>query len=188
MHIQLQSVVNEFRDASERLQRLVLDASGELWSQRLQADRWSVAECVAHLILTGKAYIPLLERAIDEGRERGRGARRRYRRDPMGWLLWRTMGPPVRFRVRTSAPFIPTATAPATELVGEFERLQAAQIACVEAADGLRLERLWIQSPFNPRGKYNLYAALSILPRHQHRHLWQAEEVLRSHSGRIAGN
>ena len=32
-------------------------------------------------------------------------------------------------------------------------------------------------SPFNARMRYNLYAGFSTLPRHQHRHLQQAERV-----------
>ena len=39
------------------------------------------------------------------------------------------------------------------------------------------LGRLWIISPFDARIRYNAYACLTILPRHQHRHLWQAEQV-----------
>jgi hypothetical protein len=35
-----------------------------------------------------------------------------------------------------------------------------------------------IGSPFNTRVKYNVFSALSVLPRHQHRHLWQAEQTL----------
>jgi len=45
-------------------------------------------------------------------------------------------------------------------------------------ADGLPVDRIRIASPFDARLKYSLYAALTILPRHQHRHLWQAERVL----------
>ncbi len=86
-------------------------------------------------------------------------------------------GPPVRARVQTAAPFIPPSTAPPGELVAEFDRWQAAQVSCVAAADGLALERLSISSPFVGRLRYNLYACLTILPRHQHRHLWQAEQV-----------
>ena len=35
-----------------------------------------------------------------------------------------------------------------------------------------------IVSPFDGRLRYNLYSCLTILPAHQHRHLWQAERVL----------
>jgi DinB family protein len=59
-----------------------------------------------------------------------------------------------------------------------FDRLQAELVRCVQQPDGLRLEAIRITSPFNARLRYNLYACLTIRPRHQHRHLWQAEQVL----------
>jgi len=39
------------------------------------------------------------------------------------------------------------------------------------------LSQVRVTSPFNARVRYNLYACFTILPRHQHRHLWQAERV-----------
>ena len=42
-------------------------------------------------------------------------------------------------------------------------------------ADGLPLDRILVESPFDARVRYNLYSALVMLPRHQHRHLDQAE-------------
>ncbi len=44
-------------------------------------------------------------------------------------------------------------------------------------ADGFPLGRLWIISPFDPRIRYNAYACLTILPAHQHRRLWRAEQA-----------
>ena len=58
----------------------------------------------------------------------------------------------------------------------------------MRAARGLPIGRVGVVSPFNGRMKYNLFAALSILARHQHRHLWQAEQATRQVSGRtLAG-
>src|SRR2546425_3586757 len=99
----------------------------------------------------------------------------RYRRDPIGWLLWATMGPPVRFRIKTIARFLPSSVAAPELLVQEFDRLQAAQLDCLAQADGLPLSQVRVTSPFNARVRYNLYSCLTILPRHQHRHLWQSE-------------
>src|SRR2546425_3571181 len=98
----------------------------------------------------------------------------RYRRDPIGWLLWATMGPPVRVRLKTMARFLPSSLAAPALLVQEFDRLQAAQLDCLAHADGLPLSRVRVTSPFNAHVRYNVYACFSILPRHQHRHLWQA--------------
>jgi hypothetical protein len=136
-----------------------------------------MAECVGHLNLTAEAYLPLLLDALERARRLSLPAPKRYRRDPIGWILWRTQGPPVRHRLKTIAQFVPRSNQPRAELLAEFERLQDAQISCVYRANGLPLGKVWIRSPFDPRIRYNTYACLTILPRHQHRHLWQAEQV-----------
>jgi hypothetical protein len=177
MHSQLRTITAEFDSAQVRLHELVRRVPEPHWYQRPEPDRWSMSECVAHLNLTSEASVPLLQAAIEQGRSSGRSAPARYHRDPVGWLLWRTQGPPVRHRVKTTAPFIPRGGLPLDRLVAEFDRWQQVLVACVGAADGLDLGRLWIRSPFNRRIRYNAYACLSILPRHQHRHLWQAEQV-----------
>ena len=178
MHQQLSAIKDELEAAQGRLHRLAAAAPEPLWSRRPDPARWSMAECVAHLNLTSAAYLPLLQAALDRGRQLGGPPPRRYRRDPVGWLLWRMAGPPVRYRTRTAAPFVPMDVTSVPELVAEFDRWQVAQLACLATADGLQLGRLWITSPFDRRVRYNLYSCLSILPRHQHRHLWQAEQAL----------
>jgi hypothetical protein len=172
----MQAVVEEFESASNRLRALRDARPASTWGERLSADRWSVGECVAHLNLTSAAYLPLLRRGIDEARRSGHAAPARYRRDLLGWLLWRSMGPPVKRKFATTAPFVPRAGQSPDDLVAEFERLQLEQITLAREADGLPIDRVKIASPFNTRLRYNLYAAFSILPRHQHRHLWQAEQ------------
>lgn len=178
MHPQLQQIADELAAAEARLRRLATVVPPGRWLTRADPDRWSVAECVAHLNLTARAYLPLIRRATAEARALGGRAPARYRRDPVGWLLWRLAGPPVRHRVRTTAPFIPEAMRSEAGLVEAFVELQAEQVAAVHAADGLPLGRVRVTSPFDPRVRYNLYSCLSILAPHQERHLWQAERVL----------
>jgi hypothetical protein len=89
------------------------------------------------------------------------------------------MPPPVRMmRTKASARFIPGSNLPAAELRARFDGLQLELLEITASADGLPIDRTFIPSPVDPRAKYNLFAALGILPRHQHRHLWQAETSL----------
>ena len=178
MHPQLEAVRQELDDAEARLDRLAAKVLPEWWQRRPDPARWSIAECVAHLNLTAEAYLPLLREALERARALGTPPPRRYRRDFTGWVLWRTAGPPVRARVRTTARFVPTSLAPPAELLAAFRRYQEEQRDAVRQADGLPLGAVRITSPFNARFRYNAYACLTILPRHQHRHLWQAERVL----------
>jgi DinB superfamily len=180
MHPQLQAVVDEFEHAQIRLRSLARAVPEEAWPRRPDQGRWSVAECVSHINLTSAAYVPLLRKSITNGRLLDGPSPERHRRDVVGWLLWKTAGPPVRLRVKTTALFIPQGTGAPLELINEFDRLAKEQIACVREADGLPLGRIKVTSPFNARLKYNLFACLTILPRHQHRHLWQAEQAWRA--------
>lgn len=174
MHPQLAAVTDEFAAASTHLHELAARIPPDQWTRRPDPTKWSAAECVEHLNLTSRAFIPLLERAIDEARRLGAPAPARYRRDPMGWLLWKTMPPPVRLRMPTAASFVPGADRPPAELLAEFDRLQEEQVRLTRAADGLPIHRIKVPSPFAPGTSYNAFSALTILPRHQERHIWQA--------------
>lgn len=177
MHPQLQAIADEFRAAQRRLHRLAHDVPDERWAVRPAPERWSPAECVEHLNLTAEAFLPPLREAIEEGRRNGIEGTGPYRRDPIGWLLWKVMPPPVRRMRKTGAAFVPTAGRSPTEIRARFDALQQQQIDCLASADGLDLQRLKLRSPFDGRVHYNLYSALSILPRHQERHIWQAERA-----------
>ena len=183
MNPQLQALVDDFGSARERLHRLAATVPAERWAQRPAEGSWSVAECVAHLNLTSKAYVGPLREALTRGRAEGGAAPARYRRDLLGWLIWRAVRPETRMKAKTAAAFVPTANASPAELVAEFDRLQDEQVELTRLADGLPLGRLKIVSPFGPGLKYNVYSALTILPAHQHRHLQQAERAWQSLSG-----
>ena len=177
MHPQLQALADEFHFATARLRALRRAVPAGRWSVRRDPARWSVAECVVHLNLTGQAYEEILRAALAGVPRPMTPFTGRYRRDLFGWLLWKSQPPPVRVRTKTIARFIPESTAPAAELVAEFERLQEVQLGYLRAADGLPLNEIRVASPFNAKIRYNLYSCFSILPAHQHRHLWQAEQV-----------
>ena len=179
MHEQLSALRAEFEAARRHLHELAAAVPDEQWTHRPAPEHWSIGECVAHLTLTAAEYEPIVEHALADARRIGGPPPVRYRRDPIGWLLWRTMGPPVRFKVKTTAAFVPSGSVPKPRALAEFDRWQDAQVRWVEACDGLPIDKVRIRSPFNARVRYNLFACLTILPRHQERHVWQAWQAAR---------
>lgn len=177
MHPQLQDLAGQFTSARERLHRLAATVPADRWARRPPSGGWSPAECVAHLNLTSRVFVPQLREAIARARARGGPAPARYRRGLIGWLLLRAVAPGKGMKVRTAPSFVPEATAPAAELAAEFDRLQEEQMDLLRQADGLPIDRIKVVSPFDKRVKYNAFAALGILPAHQHRHLLQAEQA-----------
>jgi hypothetical protein len=174
---QLEEIAAEFESASVRLRDLQRRLDPGAWNRRPAPEQWSPAECVAHLNLTASAMLPLLRQGLENARRLQRTAGARYRRDLMGWLLWRATSAPGRFKSKTIPAFVPSSGRPIAEVVAEFDRLQAEQIALTRQAEGLPIDRVKIVSPFNASVRYNVFSALSILSRHEHRHLWQAEQA-----------
>jgi hypothetical protein len=183
LHPQLAEVVGSLDEASSRLRRLAGELPPERWSARRDPDRWSVAECVAHLNLTSRAYLPLLMEALAEARAINAPIPERYRRDVRGWLIARMAGPMPGLgrlrvgRMRTPVAFVPEGELPRERVLAEFEGLQEELAALVREGNGLPLGRVQVVSPFDARMRYTLWSAFTILPAHEHRHLEQAERV-----------
>lgn len=182
MQDQLSKIIEQFEAARQRVDRLAVATTERRWVMRRDPKRWSVAECIAHLNLTARAYLPLLHAALEQHPPH-LSPSVRYRRDPVGWVIGMAAGPlpgigSVRFgRTRTPAAFVPAGDLSRERTHAEFNTLQGEQIALTKAAKGRPLNDMRIVSPFDPRISYNAYSCLVLLPRHQLRHIGQAEHV-----------
>ena len=177
MNRQLTAVVRDLEAAQERLDRLARDTHSRMWNTRPAPERWSPAECVAHLNLSSAAILPVVRAGIDSARTQP-GRASHYRRDVAGWLVSHLIAPSRGVKLRTAARFVPAPEHEVPALLREFAGWQAELAACARAADGLPIDQVTVTSPFDARLSYNLYAALTLVPRHQHRHLLQAERAV----------
>lgn len=183
MQAQLAKLVAGLDHAQARLDRLADAVPEDRWGKRSDPLRWSVAECIAHLNLTGEAYIPRIRKAIEQARALPRIGERKYRRDPIGWLFGMMVGPlpsigRVRIgRVKTTPAFVPSGDQPRQLLLAEFKRVQLGLTSMVKESDGLAIDKVSIISPFGEKIRYSCYSALVLLPRHEERHIQQAELV-----------
>ena len=174
---QLSAIVQDLQAVQQRLRQLHGWLPHEAWSQPPSPGRWSPAECVAHLNLTSHAMLPLLHEGLRKAGRSPIGPPARYRRDIVGWLIWKLMAPANGLKTQTIQAFVPAGDESPEMAMTEFTRLQAQIIACVREADGLPIDRVTLRSPFDGRVKCNLYAAMTLIPRHQHRHALQAERA-----------
>lgn len=183
MQSQLAEIAQSLESAQSHLRRLTDKLPESDWNTRPAANRWSAAECVEHLNLTSRAYIPLLRDAVASAGEERRSPTKHYRHDALGWFLARMFGPLRhlgRFRlirVKTTPAFVPKPGRSRTDILSDFVRLQAELISLIRSADGLPIDEVKIVSPFGGRMRYSAYSALVIVSRHEHRHLDQAEEA-----------
>ncbi|HEY3065587.1 MAG TPA: DinB family protein [Methylomirabilota bacterium] len=177
---QLEDIDRQLADARRRAHDVAARVGPERWGTRPAPEEWSVAECLIHLNLTSRAFLPLIRDATFGGRAQNLLGDGPYRRDVVGWVLCWIMEPPARFRIKTTAPFVPGGVESPARILEMFDGLQDALRACVREVHGLDLGRLRLASPFNARLKYNLYSCLRLIPAHQRQHLVQAENVVDS--------
>jgi hypothetical protein len=183
MQRQLADIVKGFESAQSRLEKLADNIPDAAWEERTEPDKWSVAECVAHLNLTSEAYIPRLETALSEARALGKPNSRTYSRDLAGLFFGLVVGPlpmlgKMRIgKVKTIPKFVPSGSHPKGETLATFKRDHDRLIELVREGDGLPLGQTKIKSPFGEKISYNCYSALVILHRHDQRHIDQAQLV-----------
>lgn len=174
---QLARIKQELLDARERARRVTTGLTDELWGRRPSEGTWSIAECLMHLNLTSERAIPIIDEGIARGREQRIEGTGPFRTGLIGWTLLKLLEPPYRMKIKTSEPFVPARIEPMAETLERFDYLQRELQGRVDRAAGLDLNRLRVPSPFAQQVKYNLYVLLAVLPVHQRRHLWQAEQI-----------
>jgi hypothetical protein len=174
----LAQVEAEINAATERARSLVMGTEGRLFTVRPDPMRWSAAECLAHLSITTREFIPILRERVDEAIRSGHHSHAVPRMDLLGAALRWFMEPPIRSRVKTAQPFVPKSVRAKADALAEFESLQAGLVDIVRSANGLDLRKLKIRSAFDSRVRYNVYSAFRIIAAHERRHLWQAEKAI----------
>lgn len=172
----------EFGAAKRAARELVAGLSQEEFNRRSAEGSWSVAECLAHLIATGQAVIPKLERGIERGKAKGWYSDGPYRYGVLGnmFVSWSSddILPP---RKPLRAPKLytppPGPDRPIEATLAGFETLQDDYAKVVERADGLDLGRIKVSSPVTRLLRLSLGQWFRLLAGHQRRHLWQAGQV-----------
>jgi DinB superfamily len=175
----LQDVEQELEEAARRARALVDGTEARLFTVRPNPRSWSAAECLSHLSISTEMFLPVLKKAIEDARAKGTksGA---PKMDLMGRVLRWFLEPPIRSRVKTTAPFVPRSVRAKSEALAEFATLQQQLKALLREMKDFDLSKMKIVSPFDKRVRYNVYSAYRIITAHQRRHLWQAEQAVAS--------
>lgn len=141
------------------------------------ADKWSVAQCLDHLIVSNKTYYPQLNRVIDGTYKKSMYQRIKPLSNFFGAWLVKETGPVVGKPMKNPAAFSPSQSDLPAAMVAHFERNQQEFTALLQQLDKVDLESTVICSPAAGFITYNLCHLLAILAGHEQRHLAQAKNV-----------
>ena len=177
-HPQLARLIEELDATSAHATRLIESHDDRTLSAKPAPDSWSAAEAIAHLTISNQHTVAEIERVLSRNDGRRVPDTWRYRMDFIGGLLRWFLEPPYRIKTPTSPGFVPAAVADRHRVLADFMEQQRAAAMAITHAQGRDLGKLRVTSPFNPRVRYNVFAALRVITTHNRRHLWQAERAL----------
>ena len=177
----LAAQLEKLRGEIEQINR---DASGlcaglgeEQLGWRPEPGRWSIAENLIHLRTTTEVFLPSMDAAIGEAKQKN------WRRDgpfALPWkgrlFVWYTAPPP---KIRLPAPpqLRPLLKGPATEALPLFLESQRWILERLEGTNGLDLTRASFASPLAKFIRMDLFTAFHVFCSHGRRHIWQANNV-----------
>lgn len=157
------------------------ELAGELTEAQLtwrpKPDRWSIAECLAHLNLAGQQYMRSIGESIHKAR-----AQKLYGHGPFHYgtcagLLIRVLEPPAAQKMQTPPSLQPAVSEPAGKVLKAFLHLQDELRERLKQSCGLDLKRATAVSGISRLLKLSLGVVFATAAAHQRRHLWQAREV-----------
>ena len=173
----LQKVIDEAEKNNVEARRL----AGELNDQQLNwtsnPEKWSMAQCLDHLAVTGGAFDKYYTDAIKRGRERW-PVREAVQYRPTfvgGWLL-RQVTPEKKRGLPAPKVFRPAQS----DIKGSLEKYlnqQAIFLDFVRESVGLDYNRIRLRSPVTPLMRYSLADAFVVTVLHGQRHLGQARRM-----------
>jgi hypothetical protein len=178
MEISWDKVSSDLQDIRRRTQQLIDGLGPEQLTRRPDPGKWSIAECLAHLNVTGTMMQKTIGSAIQRGKTGKIAGQGPFKSGAIGGLFMWIAEPPPKFKIKAPARILPpTNITDPSQVVTEFLRLQDEWARLVREADTLDLNKIKVKTGFPGLPAMRLGATIPWMMAHQRRHLLQAEAV-----------
>lgn len=179
MNLDPREFSRQVNDCRRRAEQLAADLTGEQLLQRPDPKKWSVADCLTHLTLTGSLVQKLARKSIAKARQAKVLGTGPFGIGPRGRLLIWVAEPPPKFRIPAPKGVVPPLVTNPENVLADFMQVQDAWENLLKESEGVDLYRVKLGELFSPF-RCRLSGGLLWMMAHQRRHLCQAENVKNS--------
>ncbi len=173
----LQTYYRQFESIKTGAQNLLGDLNALQFNWQPGSDRWSIAQCIDHLVVTGRSSLSNIHRAVNEARSKGLFSPGPFRYGLIEKWFVRQMEPPAKMRFKAPTAYVPSASQNQAEIMASFYRLQEEFLACIDEVNGIDLSRTKVSNAASRWFRLSLGQELACDAAHERRHLWQAGRV-----------
>lgn len=168
-------LLSEFRAADERAIALARPLTAVQLNWRPSPTQWSIGQCLDHLLVANKVYLPPLAASLESARHKtveeitpgwfGR------------WFIKSYIAPsPASKKSKAPSKITPVSEVDAT-ILQQFLDSNEQTRQMVERAGPYDVNHVRFRNPFIPLLRFTTGTGLEIISKHQDRHLLQAERI-----------
>jgi hypothetical protein len=181
-HLNLAPELDAFRQSFEQMANEADALAGTLTDDQFNwhppSGGWSVAQCIEHLNVTARSYLPMLDEGIADAIRRGFYGAGPFRYNWFGRKFVQSQEPPVKRKFKAAKAFTPPPSRPRQEAMAAFRAYQVQFVDRLRQANGLDLARARVKSPVVRWIRLPLGSGFALMIAHERRHLWQARNVV----------
>lgn len=143
---------------------------------------WSAAQCLEHLNIYGRFYLPAIENAIRNGKTSGQEAEKHFRSGWLGAYFTQLMQPKpdgaLKSKMKAPKNAVPAPQPDAQAMLAEFIDQQETMLRLLRDAGEVNLNTLRVPISLSPWIRLKLGDTFGFVIAHIERHLLQAERAL----------
>jgi len=185
MYPTAQLLENLHQQTEQHLQKAVSEwqmLSPERLGQKASPEKWSVAQCLEHLNIYGRYYLPAMEQAIQKAKQRNSQATPTFRSGWLGAYFTGLMMPQTDGKLKTKMKSpknaIPSPAPDPRAMLAEFIDQQETMLRLLREAASVNLSVIRIPISISPWIKLKLGDTFQFVVAHIQRHVVQAEQAL----------
>jgi hypothetical protein len=140
--------------------------------------KWSVGQCIDHLITTNTTYFPILNSIITRTKRTTFWEMVPYLPTFFGKALIKSFQPEAQNKLQSPKVFKPSTSTIRASIIEDFANHQQELIEWIEKTENVDHRKVIITSPASPLVIYSLGDAFTIMLVHERRHIEQAKRVM----------
>jgi uncharacterized damage-inducible protein DinB len=173
----LTNYAKQYQAINSEVGEMVSRLSNNQFNWRPDNSDWSIAECIDHLTLTGREFLPIVDKLIGQARTKGWQSDGPFHHGFFGNLFIKAVEPPVKLKVKAPAQLQSHEQKAKEQVQTDFANIQQEYLRRIKDANGLDLAKVKEVIPFRRYIKLSLGQWLQFVAAHERRHLWQMNLV-----------
>jgi len=185
-----QVLLNELKEVTERYEKdfefLIENYEPELLQSRPEENKWSAIECIEHLNMTGRYYLPKIQDVLERGISDGITSTQLFKSGLIGNHMYNSMKPvsgEIKNKINTFKSVNPhvkyeKSTLDIEKVSENFRKQLQTIISHIEKSKETDINKLKVPSLLGPIIMFKLGDVFRFLLAHIERHLIQAKNAL----------